>query len=239
MTMKPADHRRSIARPVRAFVLASAFASTGPGIAEAADAATAPPSVETDAPASTGLGAGDWLLRARIMGLLPHGETSDVGLIGGRIETPDQIMPDGEMAYFLTDHVSLEVQGGIALSKPKIVDTVVGTLEIGSIWSAAVSTLAQYHFRPEARLNPYVGAGASVSWPVRIDPAAGIADFDIERLVSPMVQVGFDYQLSDDWFANAMAKYVFVPGQTYSGGGASFKSDLDMVVVGVGIGYRL
>lgn len=211
------------------------------GVSTAADVSTQAAAPAAESEASTdwkGLGQGDWLLRARIMGLFPQKETSEVGLIGGRIETPAQLLPDGEIGYFVTDHVSIELQGGVVVSKPKILDSLVGDFEIGSIWTAALAGSAQYHFRPAARFNPYVGFGASVSWPVHIDPAPGVADFTIERLVSPMLQVGTDYQVSENVFANASVKYSLVPGQTYSGGGATFKSDLDMVVVGAGFGYR-
>nr|WP_280137229.1 OmpW family outer membrane protein [Aureimonas sp. Leaf454] len=178
------------------------------------------------------------MVRGRIMGLFPLHEASDLGFIGGRIETPVQVLPDGEVTHFLTDHVSIELQGGVVASKPVIRDSIVGEIEIGTIWTAAVGAAAQYHFLPGARLNPYVGVGVNVSWPVRIEPGPGVADFDIDRLVAPALQAGADYQLSDSWFANTSLRYSFVPGHAYSSAGAKYLSDLDMLAVSAGFGYR-
>jgi len=71
--------------------------------------------------ATSGLKAGDWLVRARAAGLFPVEETSTVGLIGGRIEVPAMLLPDLQLAYFLTDHISIEGQAGVIRTRPRIV----------------------------------------------------------------------------------------------------------------------
>jgi outer membrane protein len=203
-----------------------------------------PASGDIPAPASaaeaplTGLRAGDWLVRARVAALLPVDETSTVGLIGGRIVTPKMVLPDLLISYFLTDHISIEGQAGVVRTRPRIVESAIGDLDIGTIWSAAAAASIQYHFLPEARLNPYVGVGASYSHAISIEPGERVSDFDVKPQVSLMVQAGADYQLSQNWFANAAAKYMLVPETVYEGGGATFTSDADMVFVGAGVGYR-
>ncbi|MDY8107536.1 OmpW family outer membrane protein [Fulvimarina sp. 2208YS6-2-32] len=205
-------------------------------LAQAQDAAIPMPRPTEEQAA--GLEAGDWLVRARIAGLFPVDETSSVGLIGGRIETPDMILPDLQIAYFLTDRISVEGQAGVVRTRPRIVGSIIGEFEIGTIWSAAVSGSIQYHFLPDQRLNPYVGIGASYSHPISTKPARGVSDFDVKAQTSLLIQAGADYRISGDWFGNAVARYLVVPEQVYQGGGASFESDADMVFVGAGIGYR-
>lgn len=208
---------------------------TGAGAAEAEEAGTAPASAKAVA---TGLQAGDWLVRARVAGLFPVAETSTLEPIGGRIETPRMLLPDLQIAWFLLDHVSIEAQGGVVRTRPRIRGSMVGDLEIGTIWSAAAAASVQYHLRPGRRTNPYLGVGISYSHPVSTKPAEGISDFEVKSQTSVMLQAGVDRQLGDDWFGNAVVKYLLVPEQVYEGGGARFTSDMDMVFVGAGIGYR-
>ncbi|WP_192843246.1 OmpW family protein [Aureimonas sp. AU12] len=188
--------------------------------------------------ATQGLKAGNWLVRGRIAGLMPVNETSTVGLIGGHINVPDMLLPDLQIAYFLTDHISIEGQAGIIRTRPRIVGSFIGDFDIGSIWSAAGAASVQYHFMPEARFNPYLGAGISYSRPVSIKPDEGITDFSVSAQTSIMIQAGADYQIAGNWFGNAVAKYLFVPEQTYESQSATFVSDSNMVFAGVGIGYR-
>lgn len=188
--------------------------------------------------ATRGLEAGDWLVRARTAGLFPVQETSTVGLIGGRIEVPDMLLPDLQLAYFLTDHISIEGQAGVIQTRPRIVGSLIGDFDIGSIWSAAGAASVQYHFRPESRFNPYMGVGISYSRPISIKPDKGITDFDVSSQTSIMIQAGADYQIAGNWFGNAVSKYLFVPEQTYQSQSSTFVSDSDMIFAGAGIGYR-
>lgn len=195
------------------------------------------------APASTeeavpGLRTGDWLVRGRVAGLFPVNESSVLDPIGGRIETPRMLLPDLQIAWFVTEHVSIEAQGGVIRTRPRIRSSMIGNFDIGTIWSAAAAASVQYHILPGRRTNPYVGAGLSYSQPVSTKPDDGIADFKVKSQASLMLQIGVDHQLADHWFSNAVVKYIFVPKQVYEGDGANFTSDMDMVFVGAGFGYR-
>ncbi|KQT57732.1 MULTISPECIES: OmpW/AlkL family protein [unclassified Aureimonas] len=206
--------------------------------AKAADAAVPIGSDTAPTAEAVGLHAGNWLVRARIAGIFPVKETSSIALIGGQIKTPDMVIPDLQIAYFLMDHISIEGQGGVVPTRPKIAGSLVGHFEIGNILSAAASASLQYHFLPDARLNPYMGAGVSYSTPISIKPAEGITDFDVKAQMSIMLQAGADYQISGNWFGNGVAKYIFVPEQVYTSESTKFISDSDIVFVGAGIGYR-
>jgi outer membrane protein len=216
-------------------VLAGLLALAPPGAARAAEPpGPAAASLEPGA----GLRAGDWLVRGRIAGSIPTESRARIDLIGGRVETPAALLPDLDVSYFLTDHVAFEAQAGAVRTRPVIRDSLVGDIAIGSIWNAAAMGLVQLHLLPGARLNPYVGIGVAASTPIAITPARGIPDFKLKAQVSPVLQAGLDYHLGGNWFANAMVKYVFVPTQSYAIGGVKVEADLNMLVVGAGLGYR-
>ncbi|TCP65571.1 OmpW family outer membrane protein [Sphingomonas sp. PP-CE-1G-424] len=185
-----------------------------------------------------GLQAGNWLVRARVAGVFPVDETSVIEPIGGRIETPRMLLPDLQIAWFLTEHISLEGQGGVVRTRPRIRDSIIGDFKIGTIGSAAAAASLQYHVLPGRRINPYIGAGVSYSHPIWTEPADGISDFKVKSQMSVMLQAGVDRQLGANWFSNAVVKYLLVPEQVYESGSARFTSGMDMVLVGAGIGYR-
>lgn len=220
---------------ISAVLMASVW--IGCAAAQAQDTGILPAPAATHA-AAPGLRAGDWLVRARVAGLFPVDETSTLDPIGGRIKTPRMLIPDLQIAWFPTDHISIEGQAGVVRTRPVIEDSIVGDLEIGTIWSAATAASLQYHLLPRQRTNPYVGVGLSYSHPISTEPAEGISRFTVKSQTSVMLQAGVDHQFDDHWFGNAAVKYLLVPEQVYEGGGARFTSDLDMIFVGAGIGYR-
>ncbi|KQT78603.1 hypothetical protein ASG51_22130 [Methylobacterium sp. Leaf465] len=185
-----------------------------------------------------GLRAGDWLVRGRIMGTIPTEQSTHIAVIGGQSKTPTALLPDGDVSYFLTDHIAIEGQAGPIRTRPKIRNSLVGDVAIGSVWNAAAMATLQYHLLPGARLNPYLGVGLAVTTPIAIDPARGIPDFTLGSLASPVLQAGFDYHLGGNWFGNVAVKYLFVPRQSYTIGGVRVAADLDMLMVGAGLGYR-
>ncbi|KQO73055.1 hypothetical protein ASF22_01600 [Methylobacterium sp. Leaf87] len=197
----------------------------------------AEPAVEP-LPAAVGLRAGDWLVHGRIIGMVPTERTSRIEAIGGRIDTPAALLPDVDLSYFLTDHIAVSGQAGAIRTRPMIRDSLVGDIAIGSIWNAAVSGVVRYHFLPGARFNPYLGVGVSATTPVAVRPAPGISAFTVPSQTSPLLQAGFDHHLTGNWFANVMVKYVFVPPVAYEIAGVKVKTDLNMLVLGAGLGYR-
>lgn len=168
----------------------------------------------------------------------PDGTDLRIEFIGGRVDTPAAVLPDLDVSYFLTDHLAVSGQAGAIRSRPVIRNSLVGDIAIGSIWNAVVSGVVRYHFLPNARFNPYLGVGASATTSIAVYPAKGIPAFTVKSQTSPLIQAGFDYHLTGNWFGNAMVKYVFVPPVSYEVAGVDVKADLNMLVVGAGIGYR-
>ncbi|WP_189519792.1 OmpW/AlkL family protein [Kushneria pakistanensis] len=185
-----------------------------------------------------GLQQGDWLIRLKATHIVSVNESSQTSPLGGQLETPSQWLPTLDLSYFLTDHWSLEAMAGVISTDYRLKDSVLGDLDIGRVKSASVSLAAQYHFRPDGALNPYMGAGINHTRPLSIKTVSGIPDIEMESLTSPFLDAGLDYRLSGDWFANASVRYLITPTQHFSGDGFSAKSDTDVMTLGVGIGLR-
>lgn len=195
-------------------------------------AVASPPAMDS------GLKAGDWLVRGGIIGAFPTLQRASIGMIGGRVDTPTALLPDGSVSYFLTDHFAIEGQVGAVLTRPKIRDSLIGDVAIGSIRNASAVGIVQYHFLPDAAVNPYVGVGVSATWPTAIKPAPGIPDFKVMSFTAPVLQAGLNVNLTGNWFANASLKYILAPRSHYDIGGLKVQVDMNMLIVGAGLGYR-
>ena len=187
-----------------------------------------------------GLGAGDVLVRGRIIGMIPYDQHSRIDIVGGHIDTKSMVLPDVDVSYFITDHIALDGETGILRTKIEARDTLVGRLPIAETWSVPVSLAAQYHFAPGGLLNPYVGAGINANFFFGERPAGGyVTAVKISPQTGVLLEAGLDYRLSDHWFANVEARQIFFPAHTLRNGDlGGAKVSLDTLILGAGIGYR-
>ncbi len=198
----------------------------------------APTLVHAQEPA-TGFSAGDVLVRARVAGLVPVNQRSSIDLIGGRVESPDMILPDADVTWFMTDNLALSGQAGVSRSRPEIKDSLVGDFPIGSIWSGAGTLSLQYHFRPETDFKPYIGVGAALAVPFKIEPAGGLVqDFEVDTIGGMLFQAGIDAHVTGNWYANAEAKMMLMPTYELTTDGVTAAVKQDTLVLATGVGYR-
>ncbi|WP_189517546.1 OmpW/AlkL family protein [Kushneria pakistanensis] len=185
-----------------------------------------------------GLTQGDWLIRAGAARITPMEMRSNIPLIDGTVETPDVVSPTLDLSYFLTDHWALQLAGGVSSTRYRVADSMLSDFDVGTIKTAAIALMAQYHFRPGASLNPYLGVGMVRSHTLRVDPADHIPDFEVEDINSMLLGAGLDYHLGGHWFANAAIQYLKVPTYQFKGEGFSAEVDMDTLITGLGLGYR-
>ena len=118
--------------------LAAVFGVLGVGlIGVSAASQAAEPAMKT-VPES-GLTAGSFLVRGRVVGSIPVGQFSRVEPIGGRVITPARALPDLDVTYFLSDHFAVAGQLGVVSTKTSIRGSLIGDLTIGSTWSFAMT----------------------------------------------------------------------------------------------------
>lgn len=120
-------------------------------------------------------------------------------------------------------------------------------------------TLAlQYHFLPDGKFQPYVGAG--VNYTIFFDDEAdGVldalgGDLEIEDNSFGFAgQVGFDYMFNDQWFINLDLRYIAIDTKAkvtlpaivdpivpidFPGGTIKEDVDIDPWVYGVSVGFK-
>ncbi len=186
------------------------------------------------------------------------------GTHGAYITTTNPVMPELNLRYFITDHISV---GLIATSSRTQVELygvpgVNHSLNVGTIWVLPPTLTFAWHFLPHRRFNPYVGLGANIDWfhngtgnlsypgeSAEVGAKIGMPQLNAGFTGGPSLNAGFDYQLVGNWFFNLDIKQMFVRMHAWAKGGlldeaygtgseVKVHEGLDPTVVSAGIAYR-
>ncbi len=134
------------------------------------------------------------------------------------------------VAYFFTDHISVEGVFGVP---PKLDLSGSGSLaplgKLGSAREWSPTLLLRYHFgNADAPLRPYVGAGASYVWYSSVNLTSGMGSgaflaspqtgnlltgrttADLSSSLVPVLNGGMTYKFTKHWSINASVSYLFL-----------------------------
>lgn len=175
-------------------------------------------------------------VRARMIGIIADGDgTTDPH--GLTTEVSDAVVPEVDLTYFITKNIAAELIAATAQHEVKAND-----LELGEVWILPPTLTLQYHFQPEEKFSPYVGAGVNYSFFYEQENGAGLDELQVDGGWGYALQAGADYWMNDNWGVNFDVKYIDVDidANVTSGGTYIEAKDvkLDPWVVGAGISYR-
>lgn len=186
--------------------------------------------------------AGDFLVRGRIIGVIPN-EDQDVTPIGGSVDINNSINPELDFTYFFTDHIAAELILGSPPHEVKLHNSSVGDVDLGDVWLLPPTLTLQYHFDPLGSwaISPYLGAGINYTWFYGEDVSSPINSADYGSSFGGALQAGADIPLTGNWFFNVDAKYVWINTDVnYETAIGHVDADVDInpLILGVGIGYK-
>ncbi len=201
----------------------------------------APAASAQDAPeVAPGKSAGDFLIRLRGLGVIPR-DNADIEPIGGDTEIDNNLVPEIDFTYFITDNIAVELIAATTKHDAVAVDTDLGDVDLGDVWLLPPTLLAQYHFLSKGVVSPYFGAGVNYTVFYGVDePNDGIVyDVDYKDRFGWALQVGVDVRIDDHWYLNADVKRLFLDTDVEINDGA-VRADVDMDpwLIGVGVGYK-
>lgn len=181
------------------------------------------------------------MLNVRASGVLTDADSAirtaagvDSGL---KAKVGDDVMPTLGLTYFFTDHLAVEAIAGTTQHEVKAVGPGVD-VDVHKTWVLPPVVSLQYHFAPEARVSPYVGAGLNYMLFYKGKDRNGFK-VDIDDGFGYALQAGVDVALKDRWSANLDVKKVFFETDASIDDGAlKTKVKLDPWVVSAGVGYK-
>ena len=175
-------------------------------------------------------------VRVRAIDIVADGD----GVVNGttlKTDVDHAITPEVDVSYFFTDNIAAEL---IAATAEHEVSA--GAFDLGDTWILPPTLTLQYHFTPDSKFSPYVGAGLNYSYFYSEDTNSPFTDLEVDGGFGLAFQAGFDYWLDEHWGVNFDAKYVELDiDAKVKSGGAQLSADdveLDPVIIGAGISYR-
>lgn len=194
---------------------------------------------------------GDVLVRVRTILVAPNEKSGGIlpALPGEKVAVGNSFMPEVDFTYMATNHLGFELV--LATTKHRLsgrTGTTGGIGKLGSTWVLPPTLTAQYHFVPEGKVRPYVGAGINytIFWnedaSKGLEAAVGKTGIRLSDSFGWAVQAGTDIDLSKKVFLNLDVKYIDMSTTarlaTTAIGVQRVKVDINPVVVGVGLGFR-
>ena len=193
--------------------------------------------------------AGDVIVRARAILVAPIDSSGSVrpSFPGEEVKVDNAWAPEIDGTYMLTDNIGFEL---IAATTKHHVSGKSGTLgdigELASAWVLPPTLTAQYHFIPNGKIRPYVGAGINYTIYYKENASSGLEDavgktnVDMSNSFGPAVQAGVDFDIGRNLFLNLDAKWISMHthAKLYTAdiGTQKVNVHINPLVLGVGIG---
>jgi outer membrane protein W/outer membrane protein OmpA-like peptidoglycan-associated protein len=168
---------------------------------------------------------GDWMLHLRAIEISPDESPNDVDI-------SNKLAPDLSIGYFLTDHFALDLLLTIP-QKHDLSDYNSGD-KLGDFKQLPPTLLAQWHFNPNGRWRPYIGAGVNYTF-ISDENLGGIK---LSDSIGPAAQVGMDVGLGRNWSLSFDVKKIWMETTARLDGVKLDTVKVDPWVFGIGFGYR-
>lgn len=184
---------------------------------------------------------GDWLVRIRAIDIQPRNQSDPIpglGVPADAITLNDKWAPEVDFSYFLTKNLALE----LILTYPQEHDVFLSGTRIGTAKHLPPTLTVQYHFIPEGKFRPYLGAGINYTHFSDVNlnvPGVGALTLDKDSWGTAL-QAGFDVEIRKGKFINFDIKKIYIDSDVkLAANGAKVSHiKLDPIVVGVGFGWR-
>ncbi|MEP2989858.1 MAG: OmpW family protein [Parasphingorhabdus sp.] len=194
---------------------------------------------------------GDVLVRVRAINVMPNEDSSSIlpTFPGEEVSVNNSFMPEVDITYMATDNIGFELIAATTKHHASGKAGTTGTLgRLASTWVLPPTLTAQYHFAPEGKIRPYVGAGVNYTIFYNeeasdaLTGAVGPTNVRMSDSFGWAAQAGVDIELSERVFLNLDVKYINIDTRatfdTTAVGTQTVDIDLNPLVVGVGLGMK-
>lgn len=212
------------------------------GAAAMAMLAVAVPAMAQQEAPVRGFRAGDFMIGASVIGVLPSNGGS-VDTIGGTPHASNSFTGQLDFTYFVTNNISLNLIAATTRHDVEARNTALGTVDLGRVWALPPTLTAQFHPLPNERFSPYLGAGINYTLFYNEGGARNpvVTGVDVGNAFGFALNAGLNVELAPNWLLNFDVKYIFLRPDVRVDtvlGRINANAHIDPWVVGVGVRYR-
>lgn len=166
--------------------------------------------------------AGQWIVRAGVGTVMPDDNnlrlpeiTIDPLTINATVQVDDGTSLTLTGTYMFSKNWAIDILASWPFKHDIDLDATIfdgvtttsGSVPFGEVEHLPPTLSVQYHFRPDAKFQPFVGLG--VNYTLILDEdldsdivAAGIVDFSLDNSFGVAAQIGADWMINDNWMIN-------------------------------------
>lgn len=207
------------------------------------------------------LEAGDWIVRSGLTTVDPKEDSdapvhSALGDLGGEVSVDSDTQLGLTVEYMYSKNIGIELLAATPFEHT--VSAKGGTLsalgldEVADVKHLPPTLSVNYHFDTGTNFIPYVGVGLnytiffSEEASSALEAAVGDDDVELDDSWGWSAQVGFDYEVNQNWLVNASVRYINIeteaeiqtPGLAAPGHKVNVDVDIDPMVYSLSVGYK-
>ncbi len=169
---------------------------------------------------------GDWFMHLRGIQIVPDEDPKE-------LDISNKLAPDLSIGYFMTEHFALDLLLTIP-QKHELRDWN-SQERLGDFKQLPPTLFGQWHFNPDGKWRPYVGAGVNYTF-ITDENLGGVT---LSDSIGPAAQIGMDVGLGKNWSLSFDVKKIWMKTTArVKNQGPLLDIDVDPWVFGVGLGYR-
>ena len=116
----------------------------------------------------------------------------------------------------------------------------VGGAKVADIKHLPPTLSLQYHFAPDSKFQPYIGAGLNYTtfFSESTEGALAGTRLSLDDSFGPGYQIGADIIINEQWFFNIDARYLDIDSDATLDGADLGTVEIDPYVYGIHLGFR-
>lgn len=182
----------------------------------------------------------NWMMRGRVINIAPSAD-ADGGFEGSGLDVDSQFTFEVDFTRFFGKHLGLEVSLATASHDVTVSETEVNApaasdVSLGSVDLLPPSFMLQWHFLPDGKIKPYLGAG--LNYTTFYNVTGFLQDLDFDDSISYAAQAGLDWKVGEEAYFNFDVKYIAMETDVSFDGEKIGTVTIDPLVIGVGLGFK-
>ncbi|MDF0607120.1 outer membrane beta-barrel protein [Neisseriaceae bacterium TC5R-5] len=177
---------------------------------------------------------GDILARFRVININPDVKVDNT-LAAINTDVNSKTVPEFDFTYMITNNIGAELI--LATARHEVNTSAFGS--IGKVSLLPPTLTLQYHFAPEAKIRPYVGAGVNYTrfYNAGLNAAGNEVSID-KNSWGGALQLGTDVAINKTWFVNFDVKKIWIKTDATMNGAGLGTLEINPWMFGIGLGTK-
>ena len=180
--------------------------------------------------------AGDWVVKFGIHSVNPTGDNGTVAGGAFAVDVDNNARPSLQAEYFFSPNLGLEVLAAVPFKH----DIMLNGGKAASTKQLPPTVSVQWHFNPEGKVSPFVGAGVNFTTFFSVDETGPLTgtQLSLGNSWGLALHAGVDFKINDKWRFTIDARRIDIDTDVSLDGADIGTVNVDPTVFGASVGYR-